>query len=486
MTIESAKFGFRVKDNDIEGLMLHAVESSWQEHTSVGPPVFSPNPVASLFGTLRAQTIYEMDVTGLVLAAFVGGSDNVSFGLRTNHTSSTWTLNMDSKDCVGGNCVKPYLALNLSFACLESPPAPPVPPPAMPPSPPFMPSPPAPPPLPPIPPPLPPPPALPPPLSPPEPPPPPLCSHLGADYAMYGGGSGITHRPFASAPLPYTHSSGSPSAMTWVVIEGSSQTGWTSYPPSWGVRSAKVCVSLYHSDGLSGVLTLQLRYTNGGNHFVSPLVANRGGLATNLTHACFEDSAPAELPADETGAPFSATWKPQGTLLQALVDAGLGRVAGDLRLGVWVKSNYAWASSSPVGFVVDFTAEVCFAPPPEPPEPPLPPPPPSCICENTCTGSFDADLAPHSSSDDLGPVTLYDNSYSGGGLLSHIYRYDQPASTVISNGVCDDGGPEDVTTGSSHRVNEAGKFYFFSYDRGQQQHCDLETDCADCGPRCPS
>ena len=124
MSIDSAKLGFRVRGDDIEGLVIHAAESHWQEPTTTGPPLLVSQPAASLHGTLHTQTVYEIDVTGLVVAAFVGGAENVSFGLRTNHTSP-WTLSIDSKECSESFCVPPHLSLNLSFTCSESPPVPP-------------------------------------------------------------------------------------------------------------------------------------------------------------------------------------------------------------------------------------------------------------------------------------------------------------------------------------------------------------------------
>jgi len=282
---------------------------------------------------------------------------------------------------------------------------------------------------------------LPPSSPPPQPPPPPLCfPPVSADYATYGGGSGGTNRPFAPTPLPYTHTTGSASAMSWAYVEASSQGGWTSYPSGWSVSRVKVCVSLYHSDGLSGVLTLQLTYVNGGDHRVSPLMRNQGGLATNLTHTCFDDSASEELPAVDSGAPFSATWKPPGTSLQTLVDAGLGRVAGQLRLGVWVVSDYAWASSSPVGYLTEFSVEVCFTPPPVAPPPPLPPPvppsppaPPATICLDSCLNWADVTDA------ETGASMLI--SYEG-------YRYQYGDGTG--------NGPGPPITGSAGTCSAAG------------------------------
>jgi hypothetical protein len=233
------------------------------------------------------------------------------------------------------------------------------------------------------------------------PPPPPLCfPPVRADYATFGGGAGgSTNTPFAAAPLPYTHTSGTPSAMTWAYIKADSQAGWTGYPAGWNVSSVKVCVSLYHSDGLSGVLTLQIVYQNGGPHHLNPLLSSRGGLATNLTDVCFEDSAAEMLPTSAAAEPFTGSWRPQADRLQALVDAGLGRVAGHVQLGVWVNPNYAWASEDPKGWLVDFSVALCFAPPPEvasppdvppslptPPAAPLPssPPPPPPAHDGQC------------------------------------------------------------------------------------------------------
>jgi len=91
-----------------------------------------------------------------------------------------------------------------------------------------------------------------------------------------------------------------------------------------------------------------------------------------------------------------------------------------------------------------FSTPASPPPPPPPKPPPLPPPPfnsddSTAQCNNDCLGCG------------INGGCTY--SYGAGGA-------EHDARVYISNGVCDDGGPGSETS-----------------------HCDLGSDCTDCGPR---
>ena len=87
--------------------------------------------------------------------------------------------------------------------------------------------------------------------------------------------------------------------MTWAYIRRGS---FPTYPPGWALSYAKVCLSLTHSTGLSGIVSARLKYAS---YVLNPLIKDMGGAATAITDACFSDAALDIFPSDAAGEPFT-------------------------------------------------------------------------------------------------------------------------------------------------------------------------------------
>ena len=160
----------------------------------------------------------------------------------------------------------------------------------------------------------------------------------------------------------------------------------------------QVCVDAYYAGGL-GKMNMRLKQNGYSDAIPRVMWTSSGRTETNMTAACFTDSAATHLP--NTGAPFTGTWllgsssgnsgACDGTCtdaaictgacqqkLQWLVDNGVGKGDDELQLIAYRANNGDLAE---YGEISRFSVELCFAPPPPPAAPPAPPtaPPPPVV-----------------------------------------------------------------------------------------------------------
>ena len=169
------------------------------------------------------------------------------------------------------------------------------------------------------------------------------------------------------------------------------------YPSELMISSMTVCVDAYYAGGL-GKMNMRLKQNGYSDAIPRVMWTSSGRTETNMTAACFSDSAATHLP--NTGAPFTGTWllgsssgnsgACDGTCtdaaictgacwkLQWLVDNGVGKGDDQLQLIAYRANNGDLAE---YGEISRFSVELCFAPPPPPAAPPAPPtaPPPPVV-----------------------------------------------------------------------------------------------------------
>ena len=170
------------------------------------------------------------------------------------------------------------------------------------------------------------------------------------------------------------------------------------YPSELMISSMTVCVDAYYAGGL-GKMNMRLKQNGYSDAIPRVMWTSSGRTETNMTAACFTDSAATHLP--NTGAPFTGTWllgsssgnsgACDGTCtdaaictgacqqkLQWLVDNGVGKGDDELQLIAYRANNGDLAE---YGEISRFSVELCFAPPPPPAAPPAPPtaPPPPVV-----------------------------------------------------------------------------------------------------------
>eukprot|EP00966_Prymnesium_polylepis_P242638 5611096-Prymnesium_polylepis.1 len=152
------------------------------------------------------------------------------------------------------------------------------------------------------------------------------------------------------------------------------------YPVGWAPASVTICMSAYHMGTLGAAVNFRVKEHSGNT--VRYLAIRRGGVATNVSQACFSDAGAETMPDDPSRAPFRGTWLPEpsaaqpppsppGLLADLLNPSGFG---GPTVVQVGLGAFFYNVAPGTVGALQHFSVTVCYSPPPEPPTvPPLPP-----------------------------------------------------------------------------------------------------------------